>query len=113
MDRTSPTRSRASTAHTKPDVPIDSAAAGGAVATIHRERRPRATSRGRAPLVKDRPTPLPPPRSPPVRPLNCLLALFALSGVGRAAAADPVEHRIMFAEYGKGPNRLVELDAKG
>ena len=28
-------------------------------------------------------------------------------------AEDPVKHRIMFAEYGKGPNRLVELDADG
>ena len=28
-------------------------------------------------------------------------------------AADAVKHRIMFAEYGKGPNRLVELDADG
>ncbi len=30
-----------------------------------------------------------------------------------APAADPIKHRIMFAEYGKGPNRLVELDADG
>jgi hypothetical protein len=28
-----------------------------------------------------------------------------------AVATDPVKHRLMFAEYGKGPNRLVELDA--
>ncbi len=28
-------------------------------------------------------------------------------------AAEPVKHRIMFAEYGKGPNRLIELDADG
>jgi hypothetical protein len=32
---------------------------------------------------------------------------------GAAPAAEPVKHRIMFAEYGKGPNRLVELDADG
>ena len=49
-----------------------------------------------------------------MRPLNWLLVSCAVSGtVGEAVAADPVEHRIMFAEYGKGPNRLVELDAKG
>ena len=49
-----------------------------------------------------------------MRPLNCLLIVCAAFGVvGQAAAADPVEHKIMFAEYGKGPNRLVELDAKG
>jgi PQQ-like domain len=28
-------------------------------------------------------------------------------------AGEPVKHRIMFAEYGKGPNRLVELNADG
>jgi outer membrane protein assembly factor BamB len=28
-------------------------------------------------------------------------------------AAEPVKHRVLFAEYGKGPNRLVELDADG
>ncbi|MSU19867.1 MAG: hypothetical protein EXS30_00555 [Pedosphaera sp.] len=29
-------------------------------------------------------------------------------------AADPdVQHRLMFFEYGKGPNRLIELDARG
>ena len=49
-----------------------------------------------------------------MRPLNWLLVCCAALGtVRRADAADPVEHRIMFAEYGKGPNRLVELDAKG
>ena len=29
------------------------------------------------------------------------------------AVPDPVKHRILFAEYGKGENRLVELDAGG
>jgi len=33
--------------------------------------------------------------------------------VSSAPAADPIKHRLMFAEYGKGPNRLVELDADG
>ena len=43
-----------------------------------------------------------------------LLLVSALLGVaGAASAAEPVKHRIMFAEYGKGPNRLVELDAAG
>ena len=43
--------------------------------------------------------------------LLCGCALLAFAGA--APAADPVKHRIMFAEYGKGPNRLVELDASG
>jgi hypothetical protein len=38
-------------------------------------------------------------------------AVFAWSAA--APAAEPVKHRIMLAEYGKGPNRLVELDAGG
>jgi hypothetical protein len=43
-----------------------------------------------------------------------LTATFVLLGlVSPAPAADPVKHRIMFAEYGKGPNRLVELDTDG
>ncbi len=33
--------------------------------------------------------------------------------INASVAADPVQHRIMFAEYGKGPNRLVELDTAG
>jgi len=48
------------------------------------------------------------------------MRLFSLLSVALAAglaapapAADPVRHRIMFAEYGKGPNRLVELDPDG
>jgi outer membrane protein assembly factor BamB len=49
-----------------------------------------------------------------MRPLNWLLACCALFGiVGWSAAADPIKHRIMFAEYGKGPNRLVEVDVDG
>jgi outer membrane protein assembly factor BamB len=43
-----------------------------------------------------------------------LLAPVVHLAAGLAApAADPVRHRIMFAEYGKGPNRLVELDPDG
>src|SRR3954469_24294851 len=30
-----------------------------------------------------------------------------------AVAEPPIKHRLMFFEYGKGPNRLVELDADG
>jgi len=49
-----------------------------------------------------------------VRPLNWLVVGCVVLGIaGASAAADPVAHRIMFAEYGKGPNRLVELDADG
>ncbi len=49
-----------------------------------------------------------------MRPLNWLLVCSAVFGVvGWSAAADPIEHRIMFAEYGKGPNRLVEVDVNG
>ena len=42
-----------------------------------------------------------------------LAVCAALAFTTAAGAADPVKHRIMFAEYGKGPNRLVELDADG
>ena len=49
-----------------------------------------------------------------MRALNSRIAgLLALALATPALAADPVRHRIMFAEYGKGPNRLVELDANG
>ncbi|HKI36127.1 MAG TPA: PQQ-binding-like beta-propeller repeat protein [Gemmataceae bacterium] len=45
---------------------------------------------------------------------TCLAAVFILSvSAVSAPAADPVKHRILFAEYGKGPNRLVEVDADG
>ncbi len=46
--------------------------------------------------------------------ITCLASLpVLLVAAVCAPAADPVKHRIMFAEYGKGPNRLVELDADG
>jgi hypothetical protein len=49
-----------------------------------------------------------------LRALKLLLSGCALLAVaGAASAADPVKHRILFAEYGKGPNRLVELDTAG
>ena len=40
-----------------------------------------------------------------------LLGIFLFATT--AAAEVPIKHPIMFAEYGKGPNRLVELDADG
>ena len=40
-------------------------------------------------------------------------ACFLLGLASTAPAEDAVKHRILFAEYGKGPNRLVELDADG
>jgi len=46
--------------------------------------------------------------------MTWLIAGFAVFGaIAVAPAAEPIKHRIMFAEYGKGPNRLVELDADG
>lgn len=42
-----------------------------------------------------------------------LAALFLLCLGVPATPAEPIKHRIMFAEYGSGPNRLVELDADG
>lgn len=42
-----------------------------------------------------------------------LFAIALLSVAGRTAADEPIKHRLMFAEYGKGPNRLVEVDAAG
>lgn len=45
---------------------------------------------------------------------TCFAAASILLGSTAATpAADAVKHRIMFAEYGKGENRLVELDAGG
>ncbi len=45
---------------------------------------------------------------------TCLAAASVLFGLASTAPAEePVKHRILFAEYGKGPNRLVELDADG
>ena len=39
-----------------------------------------------------------------------LAVLLAWSG---SAAESRVQHRLLFFEYGKGPNRLLELDASG
>jgi len=43
--------------------------------------------------------------------LGLILAFATLLPV--AAAEGPIKHRLMFFEYGKGPNRLLELDADG
>lgn len=34
-------------------------------------------------------------------------------GLASLAAAEPIKHRLLYTEYGKGPNRFVELDANG
>src|ERR1041384_5481426 len=42
------------------------------------------------------------------------LALFSVAGKSAVGdEASPIRHRILFAEYGKGPNRLVEVSAEG
>jgi hypothetical protein len=39
---------------------------------------------------------------------------FALPFSMRSSAADaPIKHRLLLTEYGKGPNRFIELDADG
>lgn len=42
-----------------------------------------------------------------------LLAFLALLVTRRSPAEEPRVHRLLFFEYGKGPNRLVELDEMG
>ncbi len=48
-----------------------------------------------------------------MRRTTCLTVALLVAIGSTAFAEDAVKHRIMFAEYGKGPNRLVELDADG
>src|SRR5579864_7731650 len=46
--------------------------------------------------------------------MTCAIGLGVFFAAGGLANADEtVRHPIMFAEYGKGPNRIVELDADG
>jgi len=48
--------------------------------------------------------------------LNCIMAglfLAILSAMNGLGAESKIRHRLMFFEYGKGPNRLLELDASG
>src|SRR4249919_119703 len=42
-----------------------------------------------------------------------VLILAMISALTGAAADSPVRHRLMLVEYGKGPNRFLELDADG
>ena len=47
---------------------------------------------------------------------NCIptVALLAcLASFSSVAAESRIQHRLLFFEYGKGPNRLLELDASG
>jgi len=41
------------------------------------------------------------------------LALAVFSSLSCVGADSSIHHRLMFFEYGKGPNRLLELDATG
>jgi len=45
---------------------------------------------------------------------NLLLSFaLAVALTAQAVPEPPIKHRLMLSEYGKGPNRLVELDADG
>jgi outer membrane protein assembly factor BamB len=49
-----------------------------------------------------------------MRCLTCLAVVAVFLGLAATGvAAEAVKHRILFAEYGKGPNRLLEVDADG
>ena len=43
----------------------------------------------------------------------CSAALISLPAVTSSAAENRSGHRLLLFEYGKGPNRLLELDANG
>lgn len=45
-------------------------------------------------------------------PVAIVLAAFSFLA-GPVSGADAIHHRLIFFEYGKGPNRLLELDADG
>ena len=45
-------------------------------------------------------------------PINLLIGLAVFLSSARAGE-QPVKHRILLAEYGKGPSRLVEVSADG
>ena len=50
----------------------------------------------------------------PIPRLFIAILAFALPFSTRASAADtPIKHRLLFTEYGKGPNRFIELYADG
>jgi outer membrane protein assembly factor BamB len=42
-----------------------------------------------------------------------VLVLVALTAAAARGQERPIRHRLMFFEYGKGPNRLVEVDEEG
>jgi outer membrane protein assembly factor BamB len=48
-----------------------------------------------------------------LKPFLVAFALLSAPALPLPAAEHPVKHRLMFFEYGKGPNRLLELDADG
>ena len=51
---------------------------------------------------------------PPTTRLFIALLALALPFSKSSSAADaPVKHRLLFTEYGKGPNRFIELDTNG
>jgi outer membrane protein assembly factor BamB len=52
-------------------------------------------------------------RTAPLRPLAAALLLAALCAGAARSADAPIRHRLMFTEYGKGPNRLLEVDESG
>lgn len=55
-----------------------------------------------------------PPRRPPAVRLLVYLIPLLLCRAGTAGKGDPaIRHPLLFAEYGKGPNRLVEVDEAG
>src|SRR5258708_1291427 len=47
--------------------------------------------------------------------ISTLFAAFCISLAvnPRISAAEPIKHRLLLFEYGKGPNRLLELDENG
>ncbi len=53
------------------------------------------------------------PNSSHVLKTTLLFTMLALSLCHAGAAESIIQHRLLFFEYGKGPNRLIELDANG
>ena len=48
-----------------------------------------------------------------LRNILLVLALLLVMGPGTYAAEPTITHRLLFFEYGKGPNRMLELDRDG
>ena len=53
------------------------------------------------------------PRNLLARSFFCIFALTVTLTSHADAADGPIKHRLVLAEYGKGPNRLLELDSDG